>query len=154
MAYTNYASNSTSIGDDSVILTNTGHEYINTLYPKLVRGWNGMGYSYTKINKPTNKQQLFSVQLADGRSLKCSLSTEFIVGENGESMSLNDLIMKKRTKKIPKIYVYTNIAMRTDCFDYIEMLSVKLTNEVCNYCITTIDSNHRAFINDIMIRCW
>ena len=149
MTYSDTIDSSFAISGDCMILIDKAYVKVSKAFPRIVRGWNGADYSYTKINKTLTPQQLVNVKLTDGRNIECSINTYFIIDEALTSVKLKDLLKAK------KHTIYTNMQGRTEDYDYVDIHSVMPVEKQSDitYTITTVDSAHRVFINDIMIRC-
>lgn len=154
--YSIYTDSKAAFSGDSVIMTNDGSPMLRNSVGKLLRGYNGAEWSYTHVVKSKTPQPLFEVKLADGRSLKCSLDTYFFINENFNSLSLRNILIHYQQFKEVQPEIYTNCIKSSDSYEYqhiVSCIAVK-NDEKYTYYVDTIDAAHRAFINNILLRCW
>ena len=155
--YTSTTDSKAAFSGNSKLLTNNGHITLNTHCGKLVRGYNGGDWSYTHILKCRETQPLVRVTLSDGRSVDCSLDTHFFIDDNFNSMSLDDILSHYRQTLEKRPEIYTNKNSTHHAYEFQKLITYDpIENEAIHstYHITTIDSAHRAFINNILLRCW
>ena len=154
--YSSTTNTKAAFSGDSTILTNTGYVPLKSIHGKLVRGYNGGEWSYTHVLKNRFPQPLFHVVLSDGRTIDCSQDTQFFVDDNFNSMSLYEILKHYRQTLETKPEIYTNKITSEHSYEYQKLIeySELSSSAVDTYYPTTIDSAHRAFINNILLRCW
>lgn len=73
------------VSGDTLILTDTGYEYIEDLEGHEVKVWNGEKFSKTKVELTNTFQKLLKINFSNGAEIKCTDYHRFIVKDKKEN---------------------------------------------------------------------
>jgi len=94
------SSNLCCVKGDTLLLTNKGHQTIESLKDKKVNVWNGKEYSEVIVKQTNDNAELLTIAFSDGAELTCTKYHKFYIQTKYPSKMKQDVIKSKSVKLI------------------------------------------------------
>tara|TARA_Y100000739_G_scaffold55387_1_gene44937 strand:- start:2346 stop:6050 length:3705 start_codon:yes stop_codon:yes gene_type:complete len=106
------SSNLCCVRGDTLLLTDKGHEVIETLEDKIVNVWNGKEFSEVTVKQTNDSAELLNIHLSDGSELNCTKYHKFYIQEKYPTFNMKqDIIKSKNVKLIEAQHLKTGMKL-------------------------------------------
>jgi len=94
------SSNLCCVQGDTLLLTDKGHQIIETLKDKKVNVWNGEEFSEVVVKQTNDKAELLTIAFSDGSELTCTKYHKFYIQTKFPSKMKQDVIKSKSVQLV------------------------------------------------------
>ena len=94
------SSNLCCVKGDTLLLTNKGHQTIETLKDKKVNVWNGKEYSEVIVKQTNDNAELLTIAFSDGAELTCTKYHKFYIQKKYPTSKMKQDVIKSKSVKL------------------------------------------------------